>query len=55
MCREGPIRDSELSGNAPSPNPLPARGETGPPGITRCERAQQILAVAAYSPFTGAW
>ena len=37
----------------PHPNPLPARGERGSPGITRRDRAQQIFAVAEYSAFTG--
>ncbi len=38
---------------------LEARYKASPriatPGIKRCDRAQQILAVAAYSLFTGAW
>jgi len=37
----------------PHPDPLPASGERGSPGITMRERAQQIFAVAEYSAFTG--
>src|SRR5208282_1680188 len=34
------------------PNPLPARGERGLPGITMRDRDRQIFAIAAYSAFT---